>query len=200
MQRREVIRLLFGTAALPLAPRDVLALLVQAHDQLPATPSLKTLKPHQDMTVAAIAEWIIPQTDTPGAKAARVNEFIDLILTEWCDEDDKEAFLTGLDNVDIQSRSLFGKNFVDCPPVQQMELLTILDEELTQMKQAEVGGSRRRRRHYGSVDRSFFHTIKQLTLVGYFTSEEGARQALHYEIIPSQHTGCAPLEEPEAAK
>ena len=43
--------------------------------------------------------------------------------------------------------------------------------------------------------------MKQLTLVGYFTSEDGAKQALHYEIIPSQHTQCAPLpEEEEAAK
>ena len=109
MQRREVIRLLLGTAALPLLPREVFALLSQVHNELPATPALKTLNPHQDATVTTMAELIIPQTETPGAKAVRVNEFIDLILTEWCDDEDRTKFLAGLANVDTQSRDLFGK-------------------------------------------------------------------------------------------
>ena len=67
------------------------------------------------------------------------------------------------------------------------------------MRQAEIHGSRRRR--LMSSDNSFFRAMKGLTLMGYFTSEEGAKQALHFEIIPSQHTQCAPLqEEEEAAK
>jgi Gluconate 2-dehydrogenase subunit 3 len=199
MQRREAIRLLLGTAALPLLPRDVFALLRQVHGALPATPALKTLNPHQDATVTALAEWIIPQTDTPGAKAVRVNEFIDLILTEWYDEEERTVFLTGLANVDTQARDLFGKDFVDCPAAQQKQMMTEFDEGLTEMRQSEIHSSRRRRRSLLS-DRSFFHAMKQLTLAGYFTSEEGAKQVLHYEIIPSQHTQCAPLEEEEAAK
>jgi hypothetical protein len=200
MQRRKALQLLLGTAALPLLPRDVFALFQQAHGDLPASPALKTLNPHQDATVTAIAEWIIPQTETPGAKAVRVNEFIDLILSEWFDEEDHAKFMAGLANVDTQSRELYGKDFVDCTTVQQKQMLTALDEELTEMRQAEIHGSRRRRRLM-SADNSFFRAMKGLTLVGYFTSEEGAKQALHYEIIPSQHTQCAPLqEEEEAAK
>src|SRR6266550_3084068 len=115
MQRREVVRLLLGTAALPLLPKEVFALLSQVHSELPAVAAPKTLNPHQDATVTTIAEWIIPQTETPGAKAVRVNEFIDLILTEWYDDEDRASFLAGLANVDTQSRDLFGKDFVDCP-------------------------------------------------------------------------------------
>jgi len=199
MQRREVMRLLFGTAAITLLPREVLAQLGQVHDQIPAAAKLQTLNQHQDATVTAMAEWIIPQTDTPGAKAARVNEFIDLILTEWYDSDDRASFLAGLANVDTQSRNLFGKDFVDCPAAQQMQLLTILDEELSGLRQAEVQGSRRHRKLM-PADKSFFYAIKQLTLVGYFTSEEGARQALHFEVIPSRHAGCVPLDSEEATK
>jgi len=199
MQRREVIRLLLGTAALPLLPREVFALLSQVHRELPASAALKTLNPHQDATVTTIAELIIPQTDTPGAKAVRVNEFIDLILTEWYDDEDRASFLAGLANVDTQSRDLFGKDFVDCPAAQQKQLLTALDEELTEMRQSDVHAPHRRRMT-GPAHQSFFYAIKQLTLVGYFTSEEGAKQALHYEVIPSKHIQCAPLEEPEAAK
>lgn len=200
MQRREVIRVLLGTAAISVLPSDVLGLLRQVHDQLPATPALKSLNPRQDATVTAMAELIIPQTETPGAKAARVNEFIDLILTEWYDPEDKTRFLSGIDGVNTESRNLFGKDFVDCSPIQQKQLVTALDEELTEMKQADVHAPRRRRfQKYAAADKSFFFAMKQLTLVGYFTSEEGAKQALHYEIIPSRHTGCAPIEEEQEA-
>jgi len=183
-----------------LLPRDVFALLRQVHSELPTAPALKTLNPHQDATVTTLAELIIPQTETPGAKAVRVNEFIDLILSEWFDDEDRRKFLAGLADVDAQSHDLYGKDFVDCTTLQQKQLLTALDEQLTEMRQAEMHASRRRRQAM-SADKSFFHGMKQLTLVGYFTSEEGAKQALHYEVIPSQHTQCAPLpEEEEAAK
>src|SRR5258708_21151698 len=109
MQRRKAIRLLLGTAALPLLPREVFALFRQAHGDLPASPALKTLNAHQDATVTTIAEWIIPQTETPGAKAVRVNEFIDLILSEWFEDEDRTKFLAGLTSVDTQSHDVYGK-------------------------------------------------------------------------------------------
>lgn len=200
MQRREVVRLLLGTAAIPLLPRDVLGLLQQLHDQLPVAPALKTLTPHQDTIVSTIAEWIIPQTETAGAKAVRVNEFIDLILSDWFDAEDKANFLAGIDGVDKQSRELYGKDFVDCSSLQQKQLLTAMDQELTEMRQADRQAKRLRGRKQMPADRSFFYAMKQLTLVGYFTSEEGAKQALHYQVVPADHTACAPLEEEEAAK
>jgi len=196
MQRRKAIRLLLGTAALPLLPREVFALFRQAHGDLPASPALKTLNAHQDATVTTIAEWIIPQTETPGAKAVRVNEFIDLILSEWFEDEDRTKFLAGLTSVDTQSHDLYGKDFVDCSTVQQKQLLTAMDEALTEARQSEKHASRRRR-HVMPADTSFFYAMKQLTLVGYFTSEDGAKQALHYEVIPSQHIQCAPLQEAE---
>jgi hypothetical protein len=199
MQRRKAIRLLLGTAALPLLPRDVFALFSQVHAELPTTPALKTLNPHQDATVTTMAELILPQTETPGAKAVRVNEFIDLILTEWYDDEDRTKFLEGLANVDTQARDLFGKDFVDCPAAQQKQLLTALDEQLTEKRQADILSSHRRRREL-LANNDFFYAVKQLTLVGYFTSEEGAKQALHYEVIPSKHIQCAPLEEAEVVK
>src|SRR6266550_1011344 len=199
MQRREVVRLLLGTAALPLLPKEVFALLSQARSEAPAIAAPRTLNPHQDATVTTITELIIPQTETPGAKAARVNEFIDLILTDWFEAEDRTKFLAGLADIDKASQEACGKDFVDCTPIQQKQLLTAFDEELTEMRQADIYSSHRRRRNLMS-DRSFFYALKQLTLVGYFTSEVGAKQALHYEVIPSKHIQCAPIEEPEAAK
>ena len=130
MHRRQALRLLASAATLPLLSREAFSLFQAVHDQLPAQPVLKTLNPHQNATVTTISELIIPQTDTPGAKAARVNEFIDLILTEWYDEEEKSTFLTGLADVDAQALDLFSKDFVDCGEKQQIEILQALDDEV----------------------------------------------------------------------
>jgi hypothetical protein len=114
MQRREALRLLASAAALPLLSREAFSMFQAVHEQLPEQPVLKSLDPHQNATVTIISELIIPQTDTPGAKAARANEFIDLILAEWYDEEEKSIFMAGLADVDSRARDLFGKDFVDC--------------------------------------------------------------------------------------
>src|SRR5713101_7235065 len=89
MHRRQALRLLASAATLPLLSREAFSLFQAVHEQMPEQAVLKTLNPRQNATVTTIAELIFPQTDTPGAKAARVIEFIDLILTEWYDEEEK---------------------------------------------------------------------------------------------------------------
>jgi len=193
MHRRQALRLLASAATLPMLSREAFSLFQAVHEQLHEQPVLKTLNPHQNLTVTSIAEIIIPQTNTPGAKAARVNEFIDLILTEWYDEEEKSTFLTGLTDVDSRARDLHGKDFVECGEQQQVEILQALDDEVA----APTEDVRRRRSH--PPQKNFFFMMKQLTLVGYYTSQIGFEQELHGEIIPSRHAGCVPLEE-EAAK
>ena len=194
MQRRQALRLLASATALPLLSRQAFSMFQAVHEELPEQAVLKTLNPHQNATVTTIAELIIPQTNTPGAKAARVNEFIDLILTEWYDEEEKDAFMSGLSGVDTRARELFGKDFVDCGEKSQTEILQALDDEVTESRSPE-----RRRRRGVPPENSFFFMIKQLTLIGYYTSQVGFEQELHGEIIPARHAACVPLEE-EAAK
>jgi hypothetical protein len=195
MQRREALRLLAAAATLPLVSRDAFSLFQEVHQQLPQTAALKAFDPHQNATVVTISELIIPQTDTPGAKAARVNEFIDVIVAEWYDQEQKSTFLTGLADVDRRSQSLFSKDFVECSEKQQIQILNELDEE-SQVKLASTG--RRRARNVAlttslAEKQLFFPMIKQLTLIGYYTSEIGFVQELHEEIIPARHAGCVPL-------
>jgi len=191
MERREALKLLAGAAALPLLSRDALALFQQVHQSLPETRALKVLDPHQNETVVTVAELIIPQTDTPGAKAVRVNEFIDTILAEWYTEDEKASFLAGLAKVDTRSHDLFGRDFIDCSPAQQNQILSELDEALAETREKALPDWRPR----PAREQPFFYRMKQLTLVGYYTSEIGFEQELHESIIPPQHAGCAPREE-----
>ena len=94
MNRREVLLLLAGTAALP----DRLLAIGRTVHQRVRVGTLRTLNPHQNETVATIAELIIPKTDTPGARDAGVPGFIDVMLAEWGDDEQRQMFTAGLAN------------------------------------------------------------------------------------------------------
>src|ERR1700726_4905682 len=108
MQRRDALKFFARGGVAPAAAPELLAFFQQAH---PASGyAMRTLNPQQNATVVLMSEMIIPETDTPGAKGARVNEFIDVILTEWATAVDRNNFLTGLAGVDKQSNELYGKD------------------------------------------------------------------------------------------
>jgi len=199
MKRRHALKLIAGAAAIPtLYSGDLLALGRSLHQQLGSATALKLLNPHQDLTITTIAEMIIPQTDTPGAKAARVNEFVDLILADWCSAAECRRFLDGLANVDLRSRKSFGKDLVDCSAPQQAELLTAMDEELTELREGNVRerphASAAKREIETPVEQNFFYIMKRLTLVGYYTSEVGWTKELgRPSVHMSPYRGCVPL-------
>lgn len=127
--------------------------------------SLKIFDGHQNQTVMALSELIIPETNTPGAKAAMVNEFIDTFLTS-VPEFKKEEFLEGLRWIDARSRELFKVDFVAAKPEQQNELLTRLSVSHSMEDPEGV---------------SFFNQIKSFTVFGYYTSKIGLEQELKFE-------------------
>jgi hypothetical protein len=192
MQRREALKLLLAGRGLSALPTDLFAFFQGAH---PASDyALRTLNPHQNDTVVAMIDQIIPATDTPGAKGARVNEFIDVILTEWANDEERQNFLAGIAGVDKQSNELFGKNFVDASLQQQVTLLRSMDESVA-VQHA------RRMRHGNTIpeDRDkqlrgeFFTVFKRITVHGYYTSKVGFHEELKLEIIPGAQHGCVPL-------
>jgi hypothetical protein len=192
VHRREVLKLLAMSSALPAMPAELLAAFRGVHASLGAAPELKLLNLHQDATVTALAELIIPQTETPGAKAARVNEFIDLILAEWSADEERKLFLSGLADLDTRTRTFFGKNFVDASHSQQSEIARALGEELAQESAALAAAPRGYRGADPELVGNFYFMFRDLTLTGYFTSEIGFTQQLHEEIVPGHYDGCAP--------
>ncbi len=192
MDRREVLKLLASAAVLPALTPDAFSLMHSMHSQIASVPGLKALNPHQDATVTTIAELILPQTDTPGAKAAKVNEFIDLILAEWYDDATTARFLAGLADVDRRSQKLFGKQFVDATSTQQNQLMKVLDDEATVARKQQAADEAVSRQP-AIAPLNFFGMMKKLTLLGYYTSQVGFEQELHKSIIPSSHAGCVTI-------
>jgi Gluconate 2-dehydrogenase subunit 3 len=192
MHRREMLRWLSTTALTPVLSPEMFALLQQA--QPSSNYRLQTLDAHQNETVVAMIDLIIPVTDTPGAKAARANEFIDVILTDWATAEERGDFLAGLGGVDALSNTLFGKKFVEGSVEQQTALLRSLDDEIdwnhaSRPMPRSVPPSRRDSQMSGE----FFRVFKRITLHGYYTSEIGFTQELKLEIIPGAQHGCIPV-------
>ncbi|HEY7684679.1 MAG TPA: gluconate 2-dehydrogenase subunit 3 family protein [Gemmatimonadales bacterium] len=185
MDRRSLLGLLGATAAVAAAPGDLADVGRAIHRRLGGASARRVLGPHQDATVVALTDVILPATDTPGAKAARVNEFVDLLLAEWSEAQERDSFLAGLATVDTRAREMFGKDFVDGTPGDQTKLLTVLDNEAAQWN-AKPRGRR--------GPEPFYRRMKWLTLFGYYTSQVGAEQEAHFAIIPGRFVPCAPAD------
>ena len=176
MNRRDAIRsigLLLGTAVTPSVARAV-----GAGYATPAIgQALRSLSLQENELVATLAELIIPATNTPGARAARVDAFIDGLLSDVFTREERERFLAGLADVDARAHAAHGVTFVKATPAQQTALLTAMDLE----SRKRVEGAR-----------PFFPWIKELTLVGYYTSEIGATQELRYVHTAGRYDGDVP--------
>lgn len=192
MIRREVLKLLALSSALSSLPKDLLAAFREVHLGLPEAAQPKVFNAHQDATVVTMAELILPETDTPGAKAVRVNEFIDHIVADWLSDEDRARFLAGLADVDARTQSLFQRDFVYASPAQQADILRGLGEEMAAAKAAVADGPRGYRGALPEPEDNFYFLFRQLALTGYFTSEAGFTQQLHEEIIPGRYDGCVP--------
>lgn len=200
MDRREAVKrislLLGGT----LSASTVAGILGGCQAPSPGqASSLRTLTQGQDELLVVLTEHIIPETDTPGARAARVSEYIDAMLTDFYSAEDRAHFLAGLSNVDERAQSAYGTPFLEASYDEQIALLTTLDEEafpdLAAMSDDERAAYQQRRSEEG---RPFFATLKELTVSGYYTSEVGATQELrvnpmgiHEADIPYSDVGRA---------
>ena len=141
-----------------------------------------TLTPEQFDLVASLADLIIPATETPGARGVGVPEFIDLLLTESYLPQVRDRFLAGLSAFAEQFRQKYHKPFLQGKPEQQAEMLTELDREAVAARLS------------GAADLPFFGMMKELTLIGYYTSVVGANDELQFQPATNRFDGCIPLE------
>jgi gluconate 2-dehydrogenase gamma chain len=142
----------------------------------------------QGLLVAEVAEIMIPQTDTPGAKAVGVPAFIDLILKEAYPKKDQDRYLSGLKEFDAHARNAYGKSFVEIEPQQQTALVREFHDAALRSRPQDEDDD-------GRENRPFILMTKELTMLGFFTSEVGATKVLQYSAVPGPYRGCVPLSE-----
>lgn len=146
-----------------------------------------------------IADTILPTTGTPGAKAAKVGQFMAVVVSDCYEPEDSKAFITGLAELDANCKAKNGKTFLKCSSQQRHDYLVELDKKNRAAGKLAVNNGE------GvtlEVDKdanaatkevyTFFKKFKDLTLWGYFTSEIGCTQALRMVEIPGRFEGCAP--------
>lgn len=139
------------------------------------------LNSNQASLATALAGTIIPETDTPGAVEVGVPGFIEKMVNEVYTEEQRNGFLTGLDLFDEECRKSTGSSFASLSADEQYEYAF-------QKNREAIEGER-------TDGPQFFLIFKELTMVGFFTSEVGATQVLRYEAVPGIYDGCVPFEE-----
>jgi gluconate 2-dehydrogenase gamma chain len=146
----------------------------------------------QASLIGEVAEIIIPKTATPGAKDVGVPGFIDSMLKAVYTKEEQDAFITGLTEFDADAEKTLGSKFIDCSPDEQKAHFKKHHDAA--ISQNTGGGSSGWWNTGGGNDRPFVLKMKELTLLGFFTSEAGATEVLQYNQVPGPYQGCVPLE------
>lgn len=182
MDRREAIRrtavLLGGVVFAPTAAGVLNG--CTARSGLDWTPEF--FSQDEARLITALAEIIIPETDTPGAAEAGVPAFIEEMVFTAYDEEARAHFMTGLEAFNERAGEAHGSDYVDLPRDEQHAF-------------AEAENAAAIEGEAEAPETPFFLIMKELTLMGYFTSEVGATEHLQHEPVPGRYDGCAPLEE-----
>ena len=141
------------------------------------------------MFLDEVAETILPATDTPGAKDAKVGDFMTRIVRDCYTPADQKVFVDGMQKLNEASKKKSGKSFMDASTQERHDLLVDLDKE----QKAYMASKK-------SEDPThYFRMMKELTLWGYFTSEPGATKALRYVAVPGKYQGCIDYKKGEKA-
>ena len=146
-----------------------------------------------------VGETILPTTpDSPGAKAAGIGQFMKVYVTDCYTPADQQVFTDGLVAIDQASRQKYGKPFTGLTAEQQVELLTPIDQEARAAHAAKKDKTIEKKEGSDSHEH-YFYLMKQLTILGYFTSEVGAKQDLRYVPVPGHYDGNYPYKKGDKA-
>jgi gluconate 2-dehydrogenase gamma chain len=186
LSRREALKRVAWLMGGTLSASAVLAIRKGYSATTPAGSKPSILTPAQMSSVTAVAEIMIPRTDTPGAIDVGVPGFIDLMLKEVYTQQDRERFIAGLTHFDAAAHLEQGREFGALEPTQQVALVRKFHD-------TAVIEEQRLARPQEPPQRPFILMTKELTLLGFFTSRVGATQVLQYIAIPGSYHGCLPV-------
>lgn len=151
-----------------------------------------------------VAETIIPATSTPGAKAAQVGEFMKVMVTDCYTQRQQDAFVSGIAQLDEACKKMNSKGFVECTPEQRKALLVGLEKEAKEFNTKRDETDKPLREEHNKKNEAlawkdqtefegapshYYTMMKQLTLLGFFTSKTGMTETLRHIPIPGKFDG-----------
>lgn len=180
VSRRDVLAaLLAGTAIAATWTSSSAAAALQKAGA--ASTTRAALSADEMAVLSAAAQVIVPTTDTPGAVEAGVPQFVGALVTGWMNDDEAALFRAGLAGLDASARQTHQRGYAACTPEQGAELLQALRAA------SPYGG-----RTFSLTDRildpkaPFYLRLRDLVVLGYFTSEAGSNQELRYMPVPGK--------------
>ncbi len=138
------------------------------------------LNPTQAEVLTEVIDTLIPASDTPGAKALNVPDFVQKMLADCYETAVQQRVKQGLDAVDVVAKASFGQSFTACDTTQRLNVLGQLQAS------TDV------------ANKEFYGLVKNLTIQGYTTSEYVMTKFLNYNMVPGHYYGCVPA--PVAAR
>ena len=199
MDRREAIRrvsaLLGGIALVS----ETALLEACGRERSAGSAAATTFSPNDVAFLDEVADTILPETSTPGAKAAQCGAFMALMVTDTYADSDQQVFKNGLQQVDTACRQMHKTGFMAATPAQRLALLEQIDKEQKaymddrDAKQAKAGNAA------PTTPSHYFRMMKELTLLGYFTSEIGSTKAMRYIEAPGRYDPCLPYKQGETS-
>lgn len=205
MNRRELLKMIVAVTGTAITGLDALAML---GDQVDRPLGALTLLSRADIALLnEIGETIIPATDTPGAKAAMVGEFMHRIVVDCYTEPSRLAFVDGLKQFGESCQREQGCSYFACTPEARHAFLQKMEVQARQFNTERDAKDQVRQKAWAAANQSLpykdqtsfepspshtYSMIKQLTLFGFFTSKTGMTETLAYLPIPGRYDGNVP--------
>ncbi|PZR26793.1 MAG: Twin-arginine translocation pathway signal [Citrobacter freundii] len=200
MNRRELLRLVTLATGSALIGSE---LLLSGCNSTETTTSFTTLSAGEMAFLDEVGETILPATSSPGAKAAEVGKFINIMIRDCYEKDDQQTLRNGIPAIDKAAEKMHGSAFLKCTPEQREQLLISLDKEAKEYQQQKNKfdseqddlAKKARQENNASFKKEkmpphYFTMMKQLVMIGFFTSKAGATQALRHVAVPGRYDGA----------
>ncbi|MFC4221286.1 gluconate 2-dehydrogenase subunit 3 family protein [Flagellimonas marina] len=175
MERREAVVKMSWMLKSALLTPTLVTVLQSCQDIVSKPIALQVLNADENETVIAMADTIIPRTNTPSASDVKVNYFMDLLLKDAFDEKTTQSFLKGLSQFNEDCKATTGSYFSELDEDDRFEYLKEVDADIMGKKYGEKV--------------PFYYSFKHLAVTTYFSTEEGAIQNLDYNPVPGPYIG-----------
>jgi Gluconate 2-dehydrogenase subunit 3 len=189
MERREALKKTLLALGYTISIPSLIGIFESCHNNVSKKWQPRFFSSDQAMVIGELAETILPKTKTPGAKDLNIDQFIDRMIKQVLSAEDQQLFLKGMEAFEAAAKEANGKSFIHSSPEQRVTLLTRLEQETAKIPPSVWGINMKK----DAGPLPFYRQVKQLTLLGYFTSKEIGKNVLVYDPVPGPYKGEVPL-------